>query len=433
MVETPWGDSEELRARKLTPGRGNPPQEVERNQRERLFAAMVASSAEKGYQETTVADLLRISGVSRSTFYLLFKDKQACFRAAIERLLSDALLLVRNRYELDIAWEEKAKASLESFIWLASVQPAAARMCLVESYAAGEAGLEPLRQASDELMELAGMAFDRMPGREGMPPELAGAIGGGFHRVLYRRLHTHREAELPGLAPQLWEWAMEYPTPPQPLRVRQRQTAGEGGPPAFDSGPRELRIVRAFAAIVGEKGYAATKIADIAAAASISQSTFYAHFDDKREALTAALDYSGAQLTAITLPALRRAPDWPDAVRIAYDSMCGFLAAEPAFARLRTVAIYGVGPDAIEQRDAAATEILGAILPPPAEGGPEISPLVAEAVIGAVYTAIHNHVRQHGTETLPKLAPLLTYVTLAPLLGAERACAVANGDGRGAR
>lgn len=430
MVDTPWGDSEDLRSRKLAPGRGTPQEEVERNQRERLYAAMVASTAEKGYQETTVADLLRISGVSRSTFYLQFKDKQACFRAAIERLLSDALQLVRNRYALDISWEEKAKAPLESFIWLASVQPAAARMCLVESYAAGAAGLEPLRRATGELAELAGMAFDRMPGREGLPPELAVAIGGGFHRVLYRRLHSRRESELPTLAPELWEWAMQYPTPPQPLRLRERRPPIDGTSP-LDSGPRELRIVRAFATVVGEKGYAATKIADIAAAASISQSTFYAHFEDKREALTTALDYSGAQLSAMTLPAVRRARAWPDAVRIAYGSMCGFLAAEPAFARLRTVAIYAVGPEAIEQRDAAATKILASILPAPSAGGPEISPLVAEAIIGAVYMAIHEHVRKHGTDSLPELAPLLTYVTLAPLLGPERACEVANGDGRG--
>lgn len=432
MVETPWGDSEELRARKLTPGRGNPPQEVERNQRERLFAAMVAATAEKGYQETTVADLLRISGVSRSTFYLLFKDKQACFRAAIEQLLSDALLLVKNRYELDITWEEKARASLESFIWLASVQPAAARMCLVESYAAGEAGLAPLRQATEELGDLAGMAFDRMPGREGMPPELASAIGGGFHRVLYRRLHTHREQELPALVPELWDWAMRYPTPPQPLRLRERRpAAADSSPSTFDAGQRELRIVHAFAGVVAEKGYAATKIADIAAAASISQSTFYAHFEDKREALTTALDYSGAQLTAATLPAVRRAPDWPEAIRVAYGAMCGFLAAEPTFARLRSVAVYEVGPDAIEQRDAAGGEILTKVLPPPSEGGPATTPLVEEAILGAVYAVLRDHVREVGPESLPGLAPLLTYVTLAPLIGAEQAGEVANGDGRG--
>src|SRR3954454_10306657 len=87
MVRTPWGNAAELRDRKLRPGRGTPREEAERNQRERLFAAMVATVAEKGYEATTVADLVKLSGVSRSAFYRHFEDKQACFLAAIEALV----------------------------------------------------------------------------------------------------------------------------------------------------------------------------------------------------------------------------------------------------------------------------------------------------------------------------------------------------------
>ena len=94
MVLTPWGDSSELRGRMLRPGRGTPPEEAERNQRERLFAAMVATVAENGYEATTVADLVKLSGVSRSAFYRHFEDKQACFLAAIESLVEPALAMV---------------------------------------------------------------------------------------------------------------------------------------------------------------------------------------------------------------------------------------------------------------------------------------------------------------------------------------------------
>ncbi len=48
MVATPWGDSDLLRDRMLRPGPGTPREEVVGNQRERLFAAMVASVAETG-------------------------------------------------------------------------------------------------------------------------------------------------------------------------------------------------------------------------------------------------------------------------------------------------------------------------------------------------------------------------------------------------
>ena len=75
----------------LPPGRGTPREEAERNQRERLFAAMVATVAEKGYEATTVADLVELSGVSRSAFYRHFADRKACFLAAIEALVEPAL------------------------------------------------------------------------------------------------------------------------------------------------------------------------------------------------------------------------------------------------------------------------------------------------------------------------------------------------------
>src|ERR1700710_3048415 len=91
MTKTPWGDAATLRERKLRPGRGTPRLEAERNQRERLFAAMVATVAEKGYEATTVADLVELSGVSRSAFYKHFEDKQACFLAAIEAMVGPAL------------------------------------------------------------------------------------------------------------------------------------------------------------------------------------------------------------------------------------------------------------------------------------------------------------------------------------------------------
>src|ERR1700761_2659831 len=86
MVKTPWGDAATLRARMMRPGRGTPRDEAERNQRERLFAAMVATVAEKGYEATTVADLVQLSGVSRSAFYRHFADKEECFLTAAEAL-----------------------------------------------------------------------------------------------------------------------------------------------------------------------------------------------------------------------------------------------------------------------------------------------------------------------------------------------------------
>jgi AcrR family transcriptional regulator len=60
--------------------------EVERHQRERLFAAAVSSVAGNGYARSSVEELCRISGVARTDFYKYFDSRQDCFLATIDEL-----------------------------------------------------------------------------------------------------------------------------------------------------------------------------------------------------------------------------------------------------------------------------------------------------------------------------------------------------------
>ena len=55
------------------------------------------------------------------------------------------------------------------------------------------------------------------------------------------------------------------------------------------------RVLSGLAASVAVRGFAATTIGDVAAAASISRSTFYEHFEDKRAAFVALYE-AGADL-----------------------------------------------------------------------------------------------------------------------------------------
>lgn len=271
-----------------------------------------------------------------------------------------------------------------------------------------------------------------MPGREGISEDLARAIIGGLHRVLYRRLDQGREAELTELAEPLWNWTMSYAPPPQPLRASRRRARLDepASAPPFAAIDTDQRVIRAFAAVVAEKGYAATTVGDVAGRAGISQRTFYEHFEGKRELLDAALDSSGAQVAAAILPAVRRAPDWPDTVRVGFEAMCRFLVAEPAFARLREVEVYAAGPEAIELRDRTGTEVLAELLRPAGTDPNLAASIFSEATVGAIYSTLHHHLRSGEVQNLLDLPPFLTYVALAPVLGPERACEVANGEGR---
>lgn len=432
MLQTPWGDASTLRERRLPPGRSGDRDAARREQRERLYAAIVACCDEKGYDATSVEDLLRVSGVSRATFYEQFDDKLDCFRAAEDEMIAAAISRVAGEFGGGGEAAERPLTAIEAFVRLIVDQPAAARMCIVHSYAAGETGIAPVRRAIDCLMVLAQDTVGQMPGRRDMPTEVLRGIIGGLFQVIYRRLLERREAELPELVPVLWDWAMSYPSPPRPLRRPGRLIVARPVSPAppFASYSPEQRIIRGFAAAVAKKGYPATTIADIAAAASISQTTFYEHFDGKEDALRAALDSSGAQLLAAVMPAVRRAHDWRVALRIAFEEMCGFLASEPAFASLRTVDSYGAGPVAIADREAVGRELVAALRGAAVAAGVKAPALFVEAGAGAIYGVLFEGVWKGKTADLPRLAPFLTYFALAPFIGAEEACEIATGRGR---
>jgi AcrR family transcriptional regulator len=225
---------------------------------------------------------------------------------------------------------------------------------------------------------------------------------------------------------------MSFPPPPRPLRRPGRLIVSRPIPPAppFASYSAEQRIIRGFAVAVAAKGYPATTIADIATAASISQTTFYEHFEGKADVLRAALDSSGAQVLAAVLPAIKRTEDWRVALRVGFEELCGFLASEPAFASLRCVDVYAAGPDAIADRDCAGMLLIADLVGPAYEDGLQASQLAIEASAGAVYGVLFEGVRGGDAADLPRLAPFLTYFALAPFIGAEQACDIANGRGR---
>jgi AcrR family transcriptional regulator len=399
---------------------------AEKNQRERLFAAMVATVAEKGYEATTVADLVELSGVSRSAFYKHFDDKQACFLAAVEAIVEPTLKRLGGD-ESTPPGIERARGAFESLIGLIVSQPAAAKMCVVEVYAAGPEGAALVDRTMDSVTTLAAALLEQVPERKGMPIELVRAIVGGIQKVIHKRLYRGQEEELTELAPQLWDWLFCYPVPPGPLRAtRRRNVTAQPFEERQARANAPERILRALAAVVAEKGYPETTVAEVVERAGTSQRTFYEHFDNKEDSIVAALDSGSAYMLAAALPAFRRAPDWPHAVHDTIEAMFRWGAEEPEYARMGGVEMYAAGKRALDQRE-VVTEGMEGLLAPGYELKPDSPPIAAEAVGGALYSLLYDNVNKNGPETLPALVPTLVYVTLAPFLSGEEAYEVAIG------
>jgi AcrR family transcriptional regulator len=422
-LATPWGEASELKERRLYPGAGTPSGEVARNQRERLFGAMVALVSTKGYEAITVADVLELSGVSRSAFYEHFANKGECLTAAVSALVEQALAEIEPGGRFD--GRERADRAFEDFFALLAAQPAAARAYFVELHAVGEPGDavgDHAVAAVAERVEAMGAVPDwDLPTN----PAILRALIAGSSKIVHSRLARGDEGTLAGLAPQLWEWLTAIADPPRPLAVPRRQRAGPGG--RFEGYTPAERIARAVAVVIAEKGYAAMSTADVAAKASISLSTFYANFADKRDAVLSALEMGGAQVMALAVPSARRADGWAQSVRALYETICAYFAAEPAMAHLALIGVYAAGPEALAHRD-RVIDSLAAMLGPGFEENPAAPAASKEAIGATVYALMREQLRRGGAESLATVVPLATYVTLVGFAGPDRAAAVANGE-----
>ncbi|HYJ00367.1 MAG TPA: helix-turn-helix domain-containing protein [Thermoleophilaceae bacterium] len=424
MTETPWGDSSQLRSRKLAPGYRLPPESVARNQRWRLLAAMVAAVAERGYERTTVGDVVELSGVSRTAFYRHYANKEDCFVAAVDATLGFAMAAVTVAHGGSGAWNERLIAAFEAFVGQVVAQPAAARVCLLEVYVAGQAAIEHADRgaAAFELWIRAGC--EQSEEYAGIDPAVVRGVVGGVRKVISKRLRLGEEALLPELAPELAAWALTYKTPSVAIR-RPRIRAAVNGAPRFVAHDQVERIFAALAAVVREKGYWAMTLDDVAERAATSFSTFYSHFRTKEEAFMAAYDTGLAQTYAATLPPYQRAPDWPHAIRAALEGFLGYLSRETDWAHAGVVEVLAAGRRGMERRD-EAIETFAALLEPGYELAPETPRVASEAIGGAIYDLIYEQIRERGAERLLELLPIATFVALAPFTGVEEAAAVAN-------
>ena len=72
------------------------PDDVRASQRERLVRAMLETVAERGYEATTVPDVVARARVSRNAFYEFFDDKIDCFIAACDDAAAEMLDQLRE-------------------------------------------------------------------------------------------------------------------------------------------------------------------------------------------------------------------------------------------------------------------------------------------------------------------------------------------------
>jgi AcrR family transcriptional regulator len=455
------------RYRRLPTGaHGLDPEEVRRDQRERLQTALIELIAERGYQAVRILDLTKLARVSRPTFYSLYADKEELFLAAYDEIAKRTANTILTAYGTQGSPGERLRTAMRAFAELAAAEPEAVSLMVLGAFGAGSKALERRNRTLEALEQ--SIRAGRSAGRDGKAGKATAgidltvkAILGGIREVTAARLRRGQADTLPGLADELAAWAESYPAklpagldPPTAAAARRGRDADDEDDHAepmaserarqaegrLPSGRHDLprqfivknqreRIVDATAAIVAEKGLQALTIPEIARRANVSHQTFYEMYPTKHDAFLGAQKVGLHQALGVAVQAYEaQGEDWPMGVAAGIRALLDYLASEPAHAHLTVVDTFAASPLAIEIRDTGLHAFAAYLQPgyhyaPSERSVPGVAP---EAIAGGIWQVLHNHIEHERIEDIAGLAPQLVYVALTPFLGAKEAARVAR-------
>jgi AcrR family transcriptional regulator len=188
---------------KLPRGRHGLPREVVlQSQRERLLAAVVRVTATKGYQASSVADILKEAGVGRETFYKHFKDKEDCFVTANDALVADLENVVKAAYDEPGSWPQRVRRGLSSTLDWFAVSPEIARVMMIEMGTVGPIAGSRFRETFRRFTALLDDGREQIADAPDLP-NLAHIAGGAVFARVYEEVALGNATNLPYLVPQL--------------------------------------------------------------------------------------------------------------------------------------------------------------------------------------------------------------------------------------
>lgn len=199
-------------------------------------------------------------------------------------------------------------------------------------------------------------------------------------------------------------------------RPRQRHTAE-----ARRIGEREKLMENALRLAAAEdlRELSALRIAE---EAGVSIDAFFELFASKDECFLAALDMLADDLLRVTADDGLATADWPRAVRRAIGELMLYLADRPHYASTIAAEAFAAGAGAV-QRNLELAKALATLLTEGAPGEP-VGRLTREGVGGAIWHTVRCQVAGGRTQLLPAMSDYLSYVVLAPFIGAEAAVEV---------
>jgi AcrR family transcriptional regulator len=122
--------------------------------RDRLLDGLAASIGERGYRDSTVADIVRHARTSKRTFYEQFASKEACLIELLRRNNEDLIASIQAAVDPEADWQQQVNQAAGAYVDHIGSRPAITLSWIREAPALGAVARPLNRQAMEALTDM---------------------------------------------------------------------------------------------------------------------------------------------------------------------------------------------------------------------------------------------------------------------------------------
>ncbi|MDQ2636307.1 MAG: TetR/AcrR family transcriptional regulator [Actinomycetota bacterium] len=122
--------------------------------RDRVLDGMAESITERGYRDTTVADIVRHAHTSKRTFYEQFSSKAECLIELLRRNNEMLIASIRGAVDPEDDWDEQIRCAVNAYVEHIAARPAVTLSWIREAPALGDVATPLHRQAMEHLTDM---------------------------------------------------------------------------------------------------------------------------------------------------------------------------------------------------------------------------------------------------------------------------------------
>jgi AcrR family transcriptional regulator len=193
-------------------GRGGPRasrEQIAENQRMRVLYATAKLAETKGYNATTVVDIVKLAGVHAKTFYAQFADKQDAFEAAHELGFQQIMDVTVKAFFSVEGWPQRSWEAMHAFTQLLQASPLLAKATFVEAHAVGASAVQRIEDAQVAFLFFLqeGLVLTETP-----PPRVSmEAIIATLFEITYMQARSSEKLQIAGMLPQIAQiWLVPF-------------------------------------------------------------------------------------------------------------------------------------------------------------------------------------------------------------------------------